>query len=160
MTGGHSVSVETLIGQLAVSAADGDLEGITLLGGEPFSQPAGCARLATAAHELELSVMTFSGFTLAELRARDDSDVRALLDETDILVDGPYDQSQPDTQRRWIGSRNQQIHFLSDRCDQADPRWGEPNTLELRIVDGELSVNGFPAAKVRTLWKRPDRRHR
>jgi hypothetical protein len=30
-----------------------------------------------------------------------------------------------------------------------------PNTLEIRLRDGELSVNGFPARSAVGLWKRP-----
>jgi len=54
-----------------------------------------------------------------------------------------------------IGSSNQRIHFLSERCDPNDPRWLQRNTLELRLRDGELSVNGFPARSAVGLWKRP-----
>ena len=39
-----------------------------------------------------------------------------LLAETDVLVDGPYRRELPETRRRWIGSANQRVHFLSDRC--------------------------------------------
>ena len=100
-------------------------------------------------------VMIFSGFLLEEARRMDDEAAQELLDETDILVDGPYIREQPETRRRWIGSANQRIHFLSDRCDPEDPRWLEKNTLEIRLRDGELSVNGFPARHAVGLWKRP-----
>lgn len=154
-TGGEAVRVEDLAGELArVSAAQG-LEGLTLLGGEPFAQAAGCAALAAAAHQLDLSVMVFSGYTLAQLRQHTAEAVQSLLAATDILVDGPYDHTQPETHRRWIGSSNQQVHFLTGRCDSDDPRWLQPNTLELRLIDGELTVNGFPAARARPLWRRP-----
>ena len=70
-----------------------------------------------------------------------------LLSRIDILVDGPYQKDSPDTTRRWIGSSNQRIHFLSDRYRADDPYWREPETLEIRLADGELCVNGFPARK-------------
>lgn len=157
--GGEEVRLEQLIEQLAGAQRNNNVEGLTLLGGEPFAQAAGCATLARAAHDLNLSAMVFSGFTLAELRrqAREDQGVQALMAASDILVDGPYDHTQPETRRRWIGSRNQQVHFLTDRCDPADPRWQQPNTLELRLIDGELTVNGFPALQAKPLWRRPQR---
>lgn len=159
VAGGEDVCVEHLIEQLAHAQRNCNLEGLTLLGGEPFAQAAGCTAVAQAAHELDLSVMVFSGFTLAELRRqeREDDRVRALLAATDILVDGPYDHTQPESRRRWIGSRNQQVHFLTDRCDPGDPRWEQPNTLELRLIDGQLTVNGFPSAVAKPLWRRPRR---
>ena len=101
-----------------------------------------------------LTVMVFSGYTLDEARALPDPAVADLLAHTDILVDGPYDRDRPDTERRWIGSTNQRIHFLTDRYRADDPCWRQPNTLEIRLRGGELSVNGFPARSAVGLWKR------
>ena len=84
-----------------------------------------------------------------------DPAVADLLAHTDILVDGPYLRDQPEKRRRWIGSANQQIHFLSERYRADDPRWLLPNTLEIRLDNGELSVNGFPARHAVGLWRRP-----
>jgi anaerobic ribonucleoside-triphosphate reductase activating protein len=99
--------------------------------------------------------MVFTGFLLENAREMPDPAVQELLAHTDILVDGPYLREQPETARRWIGSSNQRVHFLSDRCDPGDPRWLQRNTLEIRLRDGELSVNGFPARHAVGLWKRP-----
>ena len=150
--GGLPTPVDELVSQII--ATDG-IEGITLLGGEPFAHAAGLAALAREVRRHGLSVMIFSGYTLEELHSQSESAVDELLSQTDILVDGPYRNDMPETERRWIGSKNQRIHFLTDRCDPADPRWREPNTLEVRLDDGELTVNGFPARDAVTLWKRP-----
>jgi anaerobic ribonucleoside-triphosphate reductase activating protein len=77
-----------------------------------------------------------------------------LLAHTDILVDGPYVRELPETRRRWIGSSNQQVHFLSDRYRADDPCWQLPNTLEIRLRGMELTVNGFPARSAVGLWRR------
>ena len=146
--GGEQRTVAELAGQMAAAG----VEGITLLGGEPFAHAIGAAALAGAARDLGLSVMVFSGYTIEQLRARSDQAAADLLNRTDILVDGPYLQGQPDTERRWVGSRNQRIHFLTDRYGY-DDRWRRRNTLEIRLVDGELSVNGFPARDAVGLWK-------
>lgn len=153
--GGQLVAVEEIVGRLRDAAQAHALEGITLLGGEPLAHAAGAAGLARAAHGLGLSVMVFSGFTLEEARRLPDPAVADLLAETDVLVDGPYRRELPEPRRRWIGSANQRVHFLSDRCRADDPRWLLPNTLEIRLRDGELSVNGFPARSAVGLWKRP-----
>src|SRR5437868_10866382 len=113
--GGTPMTVDEVVAQLTGSHERNDLEGITLLGGEPLAHAAGGLALACAAHALGLNVMIFSGFLLEEARRMDDSAVEKLLAETDILVDGPYIREQPETRRRWIGSANQRIHFLSDR---------------------------------------------
>lgn len=131
------------------------IEGITLLGGEPLAHAAGAAALARDTRALGLSVMVFTGYTLDEARALPDPAVAVLLANTDILVDGPYIRELPDTRRRWIGSTNQCIHFLTDRYRADDACWRQPNTLEVRLRDGELTVNGFPAKRAVGLWKRP-----
>jgi anaerobic ribonucleoside-triphosphate reductase activating protein len=138
-----------VLGPLRTTAHERDLEGITLLGGEPLAHAAGAVVVARAAHELGLSVMAFTGHTLEEVRAMPDADVQHLLGEIDILVDGPYVRELPESRRRWIGSSNQRIHFLSDRCRADDPRWLQPNTLEIRLTNGELTVNGFPRVQRR-----------
>src|SRR5262245_11087177 len=143
--GGQLMPWRAVLAQLRDSHSANHLEGITLLGGEPLAHAPGAVVLARGAHELGLSVMVFTGYTLEEARRLPDPAVADLLSETDILVDGPYVREQPETRRRWIGSANQRIHFLSRRCDPNDSRWLLPNTLEIRLVNGELSVNGFPA---------------
>jgi anaerobic ribonucleoside-triphosphate reductase activating protein len=97
--------------------------------------------------------MVFSGYTLAELRA--DPDAASLLALTDVLVDGRYDRNRPELRRRWVGSANQTVHLLTDRYAADDPCWTRPNTLELRLRGGELTVNGFPAPAAVGLWRRP-----
>ena len=44
------------------------LEGLTFLGGESFLQAEGLADIAEAAHNLNLSVMVFSGYEYTESR--------------------------------------------------------------------------------------------
>ena len=152
-TGGQDLGVAEIAQRMQSAIAQG-IEGLTLLGGEPFAHAAGADALAFEARQRGLSVMVFSGYTLEELRARHDRDTDLLLSLTDILVDGRYEQGLPETSRRWIGSANQRIHFLTDRYRADDHCWSAPDTLELRWDGRELVVNGFPAPRAATLWKR------
>ena len=105
-------------------------------------------------HELGLNVMVFTGYTLAEGRQLPDPAVGDLLAETDILVDGPYMREQPEKRRRWIGSANQQVHFLSDRCRVRTIRAGFCRTpWKFGSMATELTVNGFPAPRLATLLR-------
>lgn len=148
--GGQSKSLAELTARLAEYRDR--VEGITLLGGEPFAHAVGAAALAKDARTLGLSVMIFTGYTLEHLRTQPEPAVAELIGLTDILVDGPYHRDEPDTERRWIGSRNQRIHFLTDRY-RYDDQWRQRNTLEIRLIGGELSLNGFPAQDAVGLWK-------
>ena len=149
--GGQTRALDAVLAEL--DAVDG-IEGITLLGGEPLAHAAGAAALAVVARERGLTVMVFTGYTLDEARAMRNADVDRLIGLTDILVDGPYVRELPDTSRRWIGSTNQKVHFLTDHYRADDPCWRERNTLEIRVRGNEVSVNGFPARHAVGLWKK------
>jgi len=153
--GGQRIATSDVIRQVAAARVGRAVEGVTLLGGEPLAYAAGAAAIARAAWQLGLSVMVFTGYTLDQARALPDPAVTDLLAHTDIVVDGPYIREQPETRRRWIGSANQRIHFLTDRYRADDPCWRRPNTLEIRLTGTDLTVNGFPAPAAVGLWKRP-----
>ena len=153
-TGGQPWPVSKMADQIFLAAREQAIEGITLLGGEPFAHAGSAAGLCRLVQQQDLSVMIFSGYTLEEIRQNREPAVRELLSLTDILVDGPYMRELPESQRRWIGSQNQRIHFLTKRYQANDPRWLRKNTLELRLIDGELTVNGFPAKEAVGLWKK------
>ena len=152
--GGRPVAVEDLVAEIQQARAQQQIEGLTLLGGEPFAHAAAASELAARVQAAGLSVMAFSGFTLAELQQMADPAVARLLSQIDILVDGPYLREQPETSRRWIGSANQEIHFLTSRYRADDPVWRLPNTLEIRLTAGALEVNGFPTAQASDFWRR------
>ena len=152
--GGAQRPIGEVVAEIATAHRDLGVEGITLLGGEPLAHAAGAAVLARETQRIGLTVMVFTGYTLDEARSLPDPAVADLIAHTDILVDGPYVRGLPDTRRRWIGSTNQRIHFFTDRYCADDPCWRRPNTLEIRLQDGELSVNGFPARSAVGLWKR------
>ncbi|MCX5741668.1 MAG: 4Fe-4S single cluster domain-containing protein [Proteobacteria bacterium] len=144
---GTETTLAVLDAQL-VAARTAGVEGITVLGGEPFEQPAGAAALAEAAHAHGLTVMVFSGYELAELRARPDG--ARFLAAIDLLVDGRYDRTRPEPPpplgRRWIGSTNQTMHHLTEAYRADDPRMRAANTIEIHWKDGQLLINGWPSA--------------
>jgi anaerobic ribonucleoside-triphosphate reductase activating protein len=150
--GGQSIAVREMAERIALSREENGIEGVTFLGGEPFAHAGPAAVLARLIRDQGFSVMVFSGYTIEQLQSRPEPEVAELIALTDILVDGPYDRDRPDFERRWIGSTNQRIHFLSDRYS-FDGEWRKKNTLEIRVKGSEISVNGFPAKDAVGLWK-------
>lgn len=120
------------------------IEGVTFLGGEPFEQAEPLALLAEKIRQHHLSLLIFSGYRLAEIQSSPLPAWKNLLALTDILIDGRYLQEQRTTTRRWIGSTNQNIHFLTPFYDPNDPCWLEPNTMELFFDGKEVQISGFP----------------
>ena len=150
--GGTPTPLPEILERIFAAQEEG-IEGITLLGGEPRAHAHAAAEIAKVARERGLSVMVFTGYTLEEARALPDPDIADLLAVTDILVDGRYERDLPDTIRRWIGSTNQRIHFLTERYRAGDPCWKKKNTLEIRLDAKGLAFNGFPAQIAVGLWK-------
>lgn len=106
LAGGNEVSAQALIDQMAANPLTG---GLTLSGGEPFLQAAACAQLAAAAHAQGRDVWTYTGYTYEALVAAGRADWQALLDETDVLVDGPFVQAERSYTALFRGSANQRL---------------------------------------------------
>ncbi|MBD5416357.1 MAG: 4Fe-4S cluster-binding domain-containing protein [Desulfovibrio sp.] len=87
------------------------LSGVTFSGGEPFLQASPLALLAARIHALGGTVITYTGYIFEELaaRARKDAAVAALLDATDLLIDGPYIEALRSLDIAWRGSSNQRL---------------------------------------------------
>ncbi|WP_242561643.1 MULTISPECIES: 4Fe-4S single cluster domain-containing protein [Pandoraea] len=141
---GREVSVEALASTISGITS---IEGVTFLGGEPFEQAVELAELGRRLRERGLSIMTFSGYTLDKLEKMGLPGTEELLAVTDLLIDGPYVATKPDTARPWVGSTNQRFHFLTDRYRHLkDDLERIPNRIEIRIAaDGLMTANGMLA---------------
>lgn len=140
------VSAQDILRRLAHAQVEFSIEGITMLGGEPLLQAQGLSVIAQGAQALGLSVMVFSGYTLQELSVLNLPGTQQLLAHTDVLVDGAYESKQPEKVRSWVGSKNQDFHYLSARYDQSvETAQGGRHSVEWRIKsDGTVRVNGWP----------------
>ncbi len=125
-----------------------ELSGITIAGGEPFSQAGALAILANKMHENGLSVITFTGYTLESLCGRD-ANTDALLAATDLLIDGPYIEAQSSNDRPLVGSSNQRLIFLTERLKAEWTAWAqEPRKVEIHIFpNGHVVANGIKAVE-------------
>lgn len=83
------------------------LDGITLSGGDPFEQADAFGELAKACRSRRLNIWAYTGYTFEELIA--DPEYRILLEEIDVLVDGPFLFEEKDPLLPFRGSRNQRI---------------------------------------------------
>lgn len=144
--GGETIEASVLLARL--DEVRDRVEGVTLLGGEPFEQAPTLAPFARGVRERGLSVIAFSGHLLGDLQDGRPAGSRELLAQLDLLVDGPYRPDLLETARRWAGSTNQRFHFLTDRYGPGIEkiRPGEPErTVELRFgLDGRMERSGWP----------------
>lgn len=140
------VTVDEVIEKIVKAKEVYGIEGITLLGGEPFLQAKGLYEVAKACRDHSLTVMVFSGYTIKELEQHQFEGWKDFFDEIDLLVDGPYIQSRPETKRKWIGSINQKLHFLSNAYQPGieNTTEEEQQKIEITIDKGTAVINGWP----------------
>lgn len=87
------------------------VQGLTLLGGEPFLNTQVCLRLCKRVREEfghTKDIWSWSGYTFDEL-LKDSYDKLKLLSMIDILVDGRFMEDQKDLTLQFRGSANQRI---------------------------------------------------
>ena len=87
------------------------VQGLTLLGGEPFLNTGVCLALLERVHRefgTSKDVWCWTGYTFDELLLESE-DKLALLGSIDILVDGRFEQARRDPGLQFRGSSNQRI---------------------------------------------------
>ena len=105
-SGGRTADTDSLVLPLKTNPL---LDGLTLSGGEPMCQPEGCRILAEAAHQARLNVWCYTGYTWEHLLAENDPARMALLQQVNVLVEGPFLLSERSLELKYCGSRNQRL---------------------------------------------------
>lgn len=135
------ISVDALVAKILRNPNN---KGVTFSGGEPFWQAPALASVARQVKAAGLNVMSFSGFRLEELGSDyGPAGAKDLLEQLDILIDGPYIESlainSPDS---LVSSKNQRVHVfnpaLQDRLNWASDQ------IEVHVFkDGSRLVTGY-----------------
>jgi anaerobic ribonucleoside-triphosphate reductase activating protein len=111
------------------------IEGLTLLGGEPF-EPENQQALLPFVQEVRRrfpnkTIWAYSGFTLEELQNRAGSIgevTKALLNQIDILVDGRFVEAKKNLRLKFCGSSNQRLIDLKKTKAAGEiVLWEDPN---------------------------------
>jgi len=135
------IAVEDLADQILSKPRN---QGVTFSGGEPFWQAIALTQLAKRLKSAGLNVMSFSGFTLQALQSPQAPPGAAdLLQELDILVDGPYLPAQAINEAdSLVSSRNQRVRVFNPALEnQLD--WAS-DQIEIHILkDGRRIVTGY-----------------
>lgn len=104
LDGGKIIDTEDIINAVKKNIL---LDGITFSGGEPFLQPEPLTEIAKEAKLLGLNVITYTGFTFEELLENDD--FRSLLNFSDYIIDGKFEEDKKSLSIKFRGSANQRI---------------------------------------------------
>lgn len=136
--------------------ADPAVTGFTFSGGEPMSQAAPLAEVIKyARRRRELTLICFTGYRLAELKARPPGPgVEGLLAQADVLIDGRYVAARNDG-RGLRGSDNQQVHLLTGRLAHAAAELSSGRRrAEIRFRERSALLVGVPGHGVAEAFSR------
>ena len=101
--GGDERTLDELMQVIAYNEAP-----VTLSGGDPLQQPDGTRDLISRIkHELGYNVWCYTGYTWEEIV--NDPKLFKVVQELDVLVDGPFKMAERDISLRFRGSRNQRL---------------------------------------------------
>ena len=136
--GGKDTDPVWLASELACNKSDG----ITILGGEPLDQSTELLKFLYEYKKLsERSVMLFTGYNWQQIT--NDHTKKILIENCDLVVAGPFLRSLKSNERRWIGSDNQTIHFITKKLLYLKGSWPKDECeIEISIIDDEIVVNG------------------
>ncbi|OLP16690.1 radical SAM protein [Leptolyngbya sp. 'hensonii'] len=135
------VSVETLVQRILDNPKN---QGVTFSGGEPFWQAPALAKLAHQIKAHGLNVLCFTGFTLERLQSDyAPAGAQELLQQLDILIDGPYIKSMAVNRADSpVSSSNQRIHVFNPTFEN-QITWAS-DQIEVHVLkDGSRIVTGY-----------------
>ena len=141
----HLLRQEQVFELIQEACLEHKLEGLTILGGEPFDQYEACLALAKQIREqTKLSLILYSGYELSELEGKRQT---AIFEYTDVLISGRYKEEQRSTEKMLIGSTNQQFHFFSNRYTSDVIEDGQYMEIHL-YEDGSSQTLGYPDKEI------------
>lgn len=106
--GGKMHDMEKIFEEIKINPL---LSGVTFSGGEPFCQAKELSELGEKIKTLGLDIITYTGFTFEYLieNSNDENCYKLLLETTDYLIDGKFDENKKDYLLKFKGSSNQRI---------------------------------------------------
>ncbi len=126
--------------------SESELEGITLLGGEPLHQSKEILSLVKKIKSRGLTVMLYTGYELGEIK---DPDAIELVKSSDIVIPGRFISEKRNTLLKWRGSSNQKVIFNNNKYEKMYSMLDEENEVEVHInKNGDIHILGYPSIEL------------
>ena len=125
---GRLVSITEIISE--IDKKNGEHDGVTILGGEPFDQPESLRILVENLKAKNYHLVIYSGYTLETLLARGQESVNRILSNTDLLIDGAFVRELASNAGEYRGSSNQRLILHPMR--EAKKMSGEQQTVKAK----------------------------
>ena len=111
--GGKEFTAETLQEIKDALTANGIMRNLSILGGEPLCQENLFLTMLVIKEVKEqfpnINIYLWTGYTIEELKGKSNSHLKYILNNIDILIDGPYLENKRDITLPLRGSSNQNI---------------------------------------------------
>jgi anaerobic ribonucleoside-triphosphate reductase activating protein len=115
------------------------IEGVTILGGEPFDQFDELLELTKQIKKMDLSIIVYTGYEKKELVQKHYLDI---LNYIDVLISGRFIEHQKTLQTGLTGSSNQLIECISDKY--TNDCFVTSNEVEISILEtGAIDIYGY-----------------
>ncbi len=121
-TWAHDAGRSMTIDEIMYIVIENDFN-VTFSGGDPVYQLSNLLPLARRIRDLGKTIWLYTGFTFEELWAM--PRCRELLELVDVVVDGPFIESERDISLRFRGSRNQRLVLAAESRPGAVSLWPE-----------------------------------
>ncbi len=137
-------SIDELINE--IKNIEKDIEGITILGGEPLNQSEILYKFLLKYKETfsKLTTILYTGYSKVQFK---DIDLE-IIKLCDILIANPYIEEKRNINLNLRGSENQTLEFISNKYKQDDFQDGE-SKIEIKILpSGEMVILGYPTKEI------------
>lgn len=125
-----------------IQCIEAPIDGFTISGGEPFFNPEALNALVQSLVSVCDDILIFTGYTIEELRTRDNEAVNSILHTCAALIDGPYVKQLNDN-KGLRGSTNQRC-WIFKHHDRYEGIENMDRTLQNIIYGNKILTIGIP----------------
>lgn len=120
LNGGRLIKIDDIMCEVKKNPL---LKGVTFSGGEPFLQAKAFSEIAKCCHKIGLDVISYTGYTFEDLLSGFDENPewKTLLENIDILIDGPFIEEKKSLMLLFRGSSNQRILDVKASLKECKP---------------------------------------
>lgn len=138
------VTVHEIMGM--IRRIEAPIDGFTISGGEPFYNPEALNGLVQQLTGICDDILIFTGYTMEELRAREEEAIHSVLNTCAALIDGPFVKELNDN-RGLRGSTNQRC-WIFKHHDRYEGIEAADRTLQSIIYGNKVLTIGIPQGEM------------
>lgn len=140
----YDASKEVTVSDLVrmIKRIDAPIDGFTISGGEPFFNPVVLNLLVHSIVDICDDILIYTGYTIEELKKKNDKDIDSILDSCAALIDGPYIMELNDN-KGLRGSSNQRC-FVFKYYDRYEGIEIVDRTIQNVVYRNGVLIIGIP----------------